>query len=532
MVIRLFYLLLFGAVPMIFPFSIFVLFKSAYFLNTQIEYSKSDLEAGLDEVTERTIQIRTIAGTEGLPISPSSWVFHVAEEKPKLALSKKRSPKKKENKIVDKLVAQAAEIYSPPFDVIESKQPDISEEDPFLKEWKEKKGEGYSDLSIQKRLDNHDISEREGYRVAQADMDIQTKPVNPKSQPPKSQPEERPVSPKKIIADGRESEASFLNIDMTDGGYLSYTTVEGEVVLISQDVVECFYEVSFYDRLNENGVDDEFSTVIASQEIRDKSKQFILRIPSESSGVLVAKAYSLDDVEKKSPIYLGTYEKKPLMISKQGAKNLKIALYPRDEYLSQYLTLLSGKIYNEYAPRDQARCVSNASVWVLELNQHTTTNEQCVFEIKGMALGVQYHLLFEKEGFAALEIPIKLQQKRESHVFYMAPMTKFTQGYDLLLGARNPDKSVLFATIYKGGKPLERAIVKTPQSEKVVYERISDLGSFPDETLFSSMSNGKVTLWNVDPGKVSLDVFYNGAHLGRRLVRLIPGITHQIKIDF
>ncbi|MEK7790655.1 MAG: hypothetical protein AAB309_03410, partial [Deltaproteobacteria bacterium] len=259
-------------------------------------------------------------------------------------------------------------------------------------------------------------------------------------------------------------------------------------------------------------------------------------IPSESSGILVAKAYALDDVEKKNPIYLGTYEKKPLVISKEGskegAKNLKIALYPRDEYLSQYLTFLRGKIYNEYTGKDPARCVSNASVWILELNQHTTTNEQCIFEVKGMALGVQYHLLFEKEGFAALVLSMKLQQKRESQVFYMSPITKFTQGYDLLLGARAPDKSVLFATIYKGGKPLERAIVKAPQSEKVVYERISDLGSSPDETLFSSMSNGKVTLWNIDPGKVSLDVFYDGVHLGRRLVRVIPGMTHQIKIDF
>lgn len=509
---------------MLFPFSIFVLFKSPYFLNTQIEYSKNDLEAGLDEVTERTIQIRTIAKSEGLPISPSSWVFHVSEEKPRLALSEKRSSekkgKKKENKIVDRLVAQAAEIYPSAFEVIESKKPDISEEDPFLKEWKEKKGEGYPQLSIQKRLDNHDVSEGEGYRVAQNnDVDIQ-----------KSQLE--PVSPKKIIENGRESAASILNMDMTNGGYLSYTTMEGEVALIPQEVVECFYEVSFYDRLNENGVDDEFSTVIASQEIRDKSKQFTLRIPSESSGVLVAKAYSLNDVEKKNPIYLGTYEKKPLVIPKEGSKNLKIALYPRDEYLSQYLTLLRGKIYNEYAGRDPARCVSFASVWVLELNQHTTTNEQCIFEVKGMALGVPYHLLFEKEGFSALVLSMKLQQKRESQVFYMSPMTKFTQGYDLLLGARNPDKSVLFATIYKGGKPLERAIVKAPKSEKVVYERISDLGSFPDETLFSSMSNGKVTLWNVDSGKVSLDVFYNGAHLGRRWVRLIPGMTHQIKIDF
>ncbi|MBI3017690.1 MAG: hypothetical protein HYY62_06845, partial [Deltaproteobacteria bacterium] len=142
-----------------------------------------------------------------------------------------------------------------------------------------------------------------------------------------------------------------------------------------------------------------------------------------------------------------------------------------------------------------------------------------------------YHLIFEKEGFATIQVPIQILQKKTRQVFVLPPLTKFTQGYDLLLGGRDPSRSVLFATVLKQGVPLSRAVVTVLSVEKVFYERNLEFISVPDTTLFSTTENGKFLLWNTSPGKHKLHIYQNGQLLSTQVVTLSPGVMHYITIE-
>ena len=173
-----------------------------------------------------------------------------------------------------------------------------------------------------------------------------------------------------------------------------------------------------------------------------------------------------------------------------------------------------------------------AHVWVAETGQHVVSDEKGVFEIKGLLQAESYQLIFEKEGFMTTQIPITMDQKRKTQTFLMAPLSKFTNGYDVLLGGRDASKSIVFATLLKKGMPLSRAIVKAPQTQKILYERTTDLISLPDPTLFSSTENGKVLLWNVTPGKNKIDIYQNGEWVASRVVKLSPGVAHYLALEF
>ncbi len=366
--------------------------------------------------------------------------------------------------------------------------------------------------------------------IAKADDDDPFLAQWKKSNEP-SQPKDRPDPP-----DMKRGQASKNNPGITtllndmdpEGSYTNYASVEGEIKTTNLDEDQNVVEVAFYDQLGSDGLESKESTILASQELRDGQTQFSLRLPVETQGYLVAKLFSGQDPEKENPLYIGTYSKNPMMIPKDGLKSLSLQMISRTKYVDKYQTLFIGKLTDEYLQSP----VSDAVIWVAETNHHVFSDENGAFEVRGLLLNQEYHLIFEKEGMASFQVPIRLVTKKMEQAFIFSPEYKFQKGYDVFLGGRDSNKATIFATIRKQGKPLERAIIKAPQSQKVVYERILDLVSFPDPSLYSSSENGNVILWNTKPGKNKIDVFYDGELLGSKIVKLSPGVIHKVTWDF
>ena len=307
-----------------------------------------------------------------------------------------------------------------------------------------------------------------------------------------------------------------------------YAALEGKVVGIDQHQ-GLFIEVSFLDRIGEDGLDSGLSTVLAAQEIRNSSGAFLLHLPAETQGYLIAKAYLSDDVQKSEPVLLGVYSQKPLRISASGLSDVTIELAPTEEYFTLHQNQFIGKVFNEYES-DAKQCLTAVNVWVVETRQRLVTDQECLFEIRDLVQSKTVHLIFEKEGFITQELPITIHRKKMSRAFRMSPISKFVNGYDIFLGKRDPQKAVVFATLLKQGRPLSKAIVVTDEAEKIVYERAEGKFSLPDVGLYSTSANGRMVLWNANPGKRKLSVYQDGKLVVSQSVRLFAGVTHVLDI--
>ena len=192
-----------------------------------------------------------------------------------------------------------------------------------------------------------------------------------------------------------------------------------------------------------------------------------------------------------------------------------------------------GKVVDEYLGESSelTQGIAGVRIWVAETQEEMESNEQGFFEIRGLRQRAPYHLIFEKERFVTIQVPIQVLQKKNRQIFVLSPLSKFTQGYDLLLGERDPSRCVLFATILKEGVPLPRAIVTVMSVEKVFYERNLGFISVPDTTLFSTSDNGKFLLWNTSSGKHKLHIYLEGQLISTQRVMLTPGVVHYVTID-
>ncbi|OGP06419.1 MAG: hypothetical protein A2Z91_04680 [Deltaproteobacteria bacterium GWA2_38_16] len=486
---------LFVVTPLFFPFIITAVYLSyinvklfKFSLSTQVEYSS----------LEETIQIRIGEKLAFQKIEPREWIFNMDGDQPRDS-----SPLSVLAKAPGAAMERVLRRQDPGIQVANTMTQTVNlEEDPFLEEWKQKNQKkpekiiGY--VALNKSVPLPSSSSKISY----------------------------------IIDDGRNRSASTLNINFAEDRYLNYETLEGRIEWPDLSPDQYFSEVSFYDQMGPQGLDDDSSTALASQEMRDENHSFSLRVPIESRGFLIAKIYSIQDTQKENPLYIGAYGKNPIVITKNGIPGLLLSLVSKTKYLEKYETVFEGKLVNEYNNNEGEETFMGAHVWVAETGQHVVSDEKGVFEIKGLLQAESYQLIFEKEGFMTTQIPITMDQKRKTQTFLMAPLSKFTNGYDVLLGGRDASKSIVFATLLKKGMPLSRAIVKAPQTQKILYERTTDLISLPDSTLFSSTENGKVLLWNVTPGKNKIDIYQNGEWVASRVVKLSPGVAHYLALEF
>ncbi len=323
-----------------------------------------------------------------------------------------------------------------------------------------------------------------------------------------------------------------INLDEKEKRYLNYADIQGTLEWPDLGPAQFFAEVSFYDQIGENGLNDDLSTELASQELRE-DVPFLLKLPVETSGYLIAKIYSVSDTQKENPLYIGTYPQSPLFVPKEGLQRLLISMMPTARYVDQYQTVFLGKVIDEYGAEspERAEGLAGVRVWVAETQKEAESDEKGFFEIKGLSRNTSYHLIFEKEGFATIQVPIHILQKKNQQVFSLPPLTKFTQGYDLLLGERDPSRCVLFATVLKQEIPMSRAIVTVMSVEKVIYERNLGFISVPDTTLFSTSDNGKFLLWNTSPGKHKLYIYQEGQLISTQVVTLTPGVVHYLTFE-
>lgn len=473
-------------------------------LNIHFGYSNEYSIEFIEELANKTIHIKNKTQLAFSKHSPQEWILNtepilIAQKeviKPQIRLSKVGQSNLK------------LDISVPPIKIKQDESLKDRAEDPFIKSWLKNKQKSETLIATApKPKDNF-----RGWTV-----------VTPETY-------KREIAPV-LIDDGKEKPVSILNFNPIEEKYLNYVTVEGKVEWpIQEDIDQYFSEVAFYDQVGEDGLDMETSTSLAAQEIRKETDSFSLRLPAESQGHVIAKLYALSDIDKKNPLYIGGLEKNPLYISKNGVEGLSISLLSKTKYLSKYQTLFSGRVLNEYISDSDTNGIADVKIWVAETGQYTIADSNGYFELKGLSKSSQYHFIFEKEQFITIQVPVKIVSKKQSHIFSLSPITKFLRGYDALLGSRDSTKAVLFATVTKDGKPLDRAIVKLPQSQKVIYEKNSDIFSLPDPGLFSSTESGKFILWNVKPGKQKIDIYQDGELIGGQWVKLSPGIVHHMSI--
>ncbi len=355
-----------------------------------------------------------------------------------------------------------------------------------------------------------------------------------------------PEAPPKIIAkkeedpflsgwrEKQQSNLTVLNTQKVDTqGYLNYADVQGSLEWPDLDRSQFFAEVSFYDQIGDSGLNDDLSTVLASQELRADS-EFLLKLPVETTGYLIAKIYAVTDSQKEKPLYVGAYSQNPLFVPKEGIQRLLISMIPTARYVEQYQTIFFGKVMDEYVGTSSNPAIpgiSGVDIWVVETQEHVQSDEKGFFEIKGLSKKATYHLIFEKAGFVTIQIPVQILGNKNRQMFVLSPSTKFTQGYDFLLGERDSSRSILFATVLKGGAPLSRVVIMSADIQKIFYERNLELVSIPDATLFSTTENGKFVLWNASPTKHKLYIYQDGELIGSSTVKLSPGIVHYFTIE-
>ena len=459
---------LFVSVPLLLPFFITIAYSSFRFVKLNVKPLSIQNEYSLEKIAKETIQVIKTEETFLPEVSAQEWTFN--------AYTKKETKKEKIQIVTTSAPAQPLLEETPSIKEIIRR-----EEDPFLNDWRVKQQGGSIVLSTQKSNTQRILN---------------------------------------------------VNLDEKENRYLNYADIQGTLEWPALDHTQFFAEVSFYDQIGENGLNDDLSTVLASQELREDSP-FLLKLPAETSGHLIAKIYSNADTQKEKPLYIGTYPKNPLFVPKEGLRRLLISMVPTAQYLDQYQTVFLGKVVDEYLGESSelTQGIAGVRIWVAETQEEMESNEQGFFEIRGLRQRAPYHLIFEKEGFVTIQVPIQVLQKKNRQIFVLSPLSKFTQGYDLLLGERDPSRCVLFATILKEGVPLPRAIVTVMSVEKVFYERNLGFISVPDTTLFSTSDNGKFLLWNTSSGKHKLHIYLEGQLISTQRVMLTPGVVHYVTID-
>ncbi|MBI4040229.1 MAG: hypothetical protein HY390_00005 [Deltaproteobacteria bacterium] len=405
--------------------------------------------------------------------------------------------------------------------------PEMGDVDPFLEDWKKARSsindenkEQVPEISFTSPF--AEVLPGNSFKMAQV-MPPRAREDGPVSAPPKprsSSDDEKAY----IIDQGSPRPMTLLNMNMIQNQYLSYALAEGRVY--SQDVNLDDYSVQilFLDRAGQDGLEDEFSTTLAAQESsREGNHLFSFRVPAESKGFIIAKAYPKADTLKKSPVFVGAYEQNPIFVSKEGIRNVSVRLMPTTEYRAKYNTLYEGLVRDEYTQNP----ISDVRVWILENQDEQQTNGEGQFQISGLTGDRTYHFVLDKEGYMPLQVAIKQNSQKIKNTFELSPLTKFDRGYDALLGKRMEGKSLLFGKILKEGKPVSKAIVKIQgSSAKVFYERNLELTPIPDPSLFSTDNNGQFIVWNAPPGSHKLDIYLDGVRMASKKIKFSPGVMH------
>src|SRR3989338_9167486 len=173
-----------------------------------------------------------------------------------------------------------------------------------------------------------------------------------------------------------------INLDEKENKYLNYADVEGTLEWPDLDHTQFFAEVSFYDQIGANGLNDDLSTTLASQELREDSP-FLLKLHAETSGHLIAKIYSASDTQKEKPLYIGrvtdprvadpAYPQNSLFVPKEGLQRLLISMVPTAQYFDQYQTVFLGKVVDEYS---LTQGISGVRIWVSETQEQVDSDEK------------------------------------------------------------------------------------------------------------------------------------------------------------
>ena len=168
-----------------------------------------------------------------------------------------------------------------------------------------------------------------------------------------------------------------INLDEKENKYLNYSDIQGTLEWPHLDHTQFFAEVSFYDQIGENGLNDDLSTALASQELREDSP-FLLKLPAETSGYLIAKIYSSSDTQKENPLYIGMYPKNPLFVPREGLQRLLISMVPTAQYIDQVQTVFLGKVVDEYlaGSSESTEGIAGVRIWVAETQEDVESNEK------------------------------------------------------------------------------------------------------------------------------------------------------------
>ncbi|MBI3017763.1 MAG: hypothetical protein HYY62_07210, partial [Deltaproteobacteria bacterium] len=196
---------LFIAVPLILPFFVTLAYSSFKFVKLNLKPLSIQDEYSLEQITKETIQVVKSQEAPIPDISPEAWLFDL-------------KPKRKENPVLIAASPVISSIPQPP----SISEKIVKEEDPFLMDWRERQPGGRATLSIQKKS-------------------TQGSSTQPKT--------------------------SNINLDEKENRYLNYADVEGTLEWPDLDHTQFFAEVSFYDQIGANGLNDDLSTTLASQEL-------------------------------------------------------------------------------------------------------------------------------------------------------------------------------------------------------------------------------------------------------------------------
>ena len=487
--------------------------KQTQKVDTQDEYSTMQLPEMIELKAGTTFHVKqNLISLSRVKLNPKKWIF-MAENDADLLNSANSEYQDLQPKFVVRIASKKQKLE----EVLSENQVPLNDiwdqyDDPFLEWWrKERKDPAPVYLASNASYARNLFTDLSG------SAEVVSEPSGNTSSAP-----EKPSEEQYIIEAGHNRPASVLNVLEPSGQYLSYANIEGQILGLSNDQRKYFFEVSFLDQLAPDGLETAYSTVLAAQEIYDATSFFMLRLPAESRGHVLAKAFAREDIDKKVPLFVGRADEKMLYVSQDGIRGLKIQLLPTKQYLAKYETVFEGSIENTYRG-----AIEDVKVWVAETNESVKSNEVGMFTIKGLEKDVRYHLIFDREGFIPIQVPVFQTQKRVKQTFHLLPTTAFTKGYDLFLGERNANQGVLFGEVLQDGKPLDRVVIKISSGQSAIYERNTDLQAMPDTTLYSTQSNGKFIIWNNPVGKNKIEFYRDGALISAFMVRLSPGLVHQ-----